>query len=147
MPLCCDVCGNDRQPGRVRCPFCGEKYADGATCRQKRQFRIVNLEKGMPTVEQALKRLDCEIERARAEGVTLLQIIHGYGSSGKGGRIRLEGRKYLTYLAGSGRIRSIVHGEMLTRKGGVGKDLFRRCPELAEEGHLERNKGITLVEL
>ena len=44
----------------------------------------------MPYTDQAIQRLTLEIRQSRKMGCTVLKIIHGYGSSGKGGKIRTE---------------------------------------------------------
>lgn len=71
-------------------------------------LREVNLEAGLPYVDQAIKRLTFEIHHSRKLGCTALKIIHGYGSSGTGGRIRTESRKYLARLKGQGTIRDFL---------------------------------------
>ena len=53
-------------------------------------LREVNLEAGKPIVDQAIRRLTFEISHSRSLGCSVLKIIHGYGSSGTGGRIRTE---------------------------------------------------------
>ena len=55
--------------------------------KTKALLREVNLEAGKPLVDQAIKRLTFELSHSRALGCTVLKIIHGYGSSGTGGRI------------------------------------------------------------
>ena len=45
-----------------------------------------NLEAGYPTVAEALKHLNFEIRHAKAAGCPVLKIIHGYGSTGTGGK-------------------------------------------------------------
>ena len=52
----------------------------------------------MPYADQAIQRLTLEIRQSRKMGCTVLKIIHGYGSSGKDGKIRTESRRYLTRL-------------------------------------------------
>ena len=59
------------------------------------RLREVNLELGKPTVNAAIKRLTFELHHSRSLGCAALKIIHGYGSSGTGGRIRVEARSYL----------------------------------------------------
>ena len=66
--------------------------------------RELNLELGWPTVDQALRRLDAELEAARKMNTPLMKLIYGYGSSGKGGRIRTASRRYLEEAAAQGRI-------------------------------------------
>ena len=74
--------------------------------KTKALLREVNLEAGKPLVDQAIKRLTFELSHSRALGCTVLKIIHGYGSSGTGGRIRTESRKYLSRLRERSRISS-----------------------------------------
>ena len=51
-------------------------------------MKVVNLENGSPTASQAMDRLTNELYRLRASGIPYVKIIHGYGSSGKGGAIK-----------------------------------------------------------
>ena len=75
------------------------------------RLREVNLELGKPTVNAAIKRLTFELHHSRSLGCAALKIIHGYGSSGTGGRIRVEARSYLARLKGRGEIRDVIYGE------------------------------------
>ena len=75
------------------------------------KVRVVNLEAGKPTVEQARAKLNSEIARARSAGVSVLKIIHGYGSSGVGGRLRGAIRSSLRKRRKEKRIRTFVPGE------------------------------------
>ena len=74
--------------------------------------RELNLELGRPTADEALRRLEAELEAARHMNTPLLKLIHGYGSSGKGGRIRTASRKYLLAQQEKGRIAAVVPGEL-----------------------------------
>ena len=65
----------------------------------------------MPYADQAIQRLTLEIRQSRKMGCTVLKIIHGYGSSGKGGKIRTESRRYLTRLKERGEIVNFLPGE------------------------------------
>ncbi len=110
--------------------------------------KTVNLEQGLPTVKQALNRLQQEIRVARLERIRLLTLIHGYGSSGKGGAIRQECRKTLDYLLNRGDICVVIYGEDFSRRHGAVKQLLRRFPRLVTHPHLNnRNRGITLVQI
>ena len=44
----------------------------------------------MPLVEHALKRMHFQMDTHRKTGVTVIKLIHGYGSSGTGGKIRIQ---------------------------------------------------------
>lgn len=149
----CKICGNEIDSRTVRCPYCGSaqdnKNHDQFTPSQKVFFqKTVNLEQGLPTVKQALSRLQQEIVTASLEQITVLTLIHGYGSSGKGGAIRLECRKTLGYLLSRGEIGMVVFGEDFSHRHPSVKQLLRRFPQLSRHPHLNNhNKGITLVVL
>ena len=60
-----------------------------------RPVRELNLELGRPDAAEALRRLAAEVEAARKMGTPAMKLIHGYGSSGKGGRLRTACRTWL----------------------------------------------------
>lgn len=72
---------------------------------------VLNLEAGLPTVEEALGNLDVGISLAKAAGYPALKVIHGYGSSGVGGRLKRGIHAALARLTAEGRIREWVSGE------------------------------------
>ena len=74
-------------------------------------IKTVNLEDGMPTVEEARRRLEAELKTARAQKVAALRVIHGYGSSGVGGALRVAIQLLLRELQQSGTIREVIYGE------------------------------------
>lgn len=70
----------------------------------------VNLELGRPSADEALRRLEHELAAKRHLRAKAMKIIHGYGSSGKGGRIRTASRKYLRAAQEQGRIYAVLPG-------------------------------------
>ena len=48
-------------------------------------LRTYNVEAGLPTLDEARRLVIEEIKRAKREGMKVLKVIHGYGSSGQGG--------------------------------------------------------------
>lgn len=145
--LCCAVCGNEVEPGLRRCPFC-ESELELILPGQLDLHKIVNLKQGMPTVEQALLRLDRELAQARLERRRVLTLIHGYGSSGAGGLIRQEVRARLLYLQHRGGVSEIICGEDFSTRSGPGRNILRRFPSLRQHGDLNKsNPGITLAAL
>ncbi len=147
----CQVCGNGIAAGAKRCPYCNsiqEETERPADLRTKFYQKTVNLEQGRPTVEQALARLKRELVAARQEKIRIVTLIHGYGSSGKGGVIRQECRKTLDYLRRCGEIHTVIRGEDFHRRQGSTKHVLSCFPELYRHPHLNhKNKGITLVQL
>ncbi len=130
------------------CPWCGESCLTPVSRVTAVRHRLVNLEKGLPTVEQALKRLAGELEAARLHGYLVLTLIHGYGSSGKGGKIKKAIRYQLDYELNKGVVNTVVIGEEFSSRFGGGKQLLRRFPFLSTHRDLNRqNPGITIVVL
>lgn len=109
-------------------------------------LRQVDLERGMPRVEQAIRQLTFELHYSRAHGYAVLKLIHGYGSSGTGGRIRIEARTYLSRLKARGEIRSFIPGEDFSIFNGETLAAFGRCGALRRDRDLDRhNNGVTFV--
>jgi len=112
------------------------------------QYKTVNLEKGMPLVRQALAKLDQELIIARTEHCRVVLLIHGYGSSGRGGAIKKEVRAQLQFMQSRGRINDFLGGEDFSTRSGRGRQILRRFPFLRQLNDLNRaNRGITLVVL
>lgn len=115
---------------------------------RKSSFRLVNLESGRPTVLEALSRLDQELAAARREGSVMLKLIHGYGSSGAGGDIRIAVQRRLTEISDGGQIRCCIFGEDWSRSDDKSWKLLRTHPDLKDDRDLgRRNPGITIVVL
>ncbi len=102
----------------------------------------------MPLVHQALQRLERELALARQETIPLLKLIHGYGSSGAGGDIRIAVQKRLVEMAGRGEIRGCVFGEDWSKSDERTWNLLQARPELKDDQDLgRRNLGISVVVL
>src|SRR5215467_808289 len=111
-------------------------------------IRVINLKDDMPTVDQALSRLSNELGRARSEGVEILKVIHGYGSSGQGGAIRLAVQSKLRSMAESGEIQACIFGENWSKSDENTWKLLQAKPELKSDSDLgRRNQGITILSL
>jgi hypothetical protein len=122
----------------------GEKtaYDEYVSCK------IVNLEDGRPTVNVGLLRLDHALAEARAARVPLLKLIHGYGSSGAGGRLREEVWKALDQLRRDGRIAGFIPGEEFRESNAASWELVKRHKAMREDRDFGRgNRGITIVML
>lgn len=111
-------------------------------------MRIIDLEIGRPTVFQALGQLNYELAVARREGSEVVKLIHGYGSSGAGGDIRIAVQRRLTEMARDGQIRHCIFGEDWSKSDERTWSLLQTRPELKLDKHLGRkNLGITIVVL
>jgi hypothetical protein len=99
-------------------------------------------------VHEALQRLERELAWARQEKQTLLKVIHGYGSTGAGGDIRIAVQKRLQELCAADQIRGCIFGENWSKADEVTWNLMKSLPELNNDPHLgRRNQGITVVVL
>lgn len=108
--------------------------------------RVINLEEGRPTVNAGLLRLDRALVAARAEGVPLLKLIHGYGSSGVGGRLREEVWKALDRFQRNGFIAGFIPGEDFRLSNEASWELVKRDKSIKQDRDFGRvNRGITIV--
>ena len=148
--ILCEVCGNEMPDSLGRCGYCGSKQRLQRSVAPSRRnlIRTVNIESGLPVVQEGLARLEAELLRARHDGVQIVRVIHGWGSSGTGGKLRLACRAYLKQKLETRQIKSYLPGEEYYRSGGAGKNLLSRYPALKNSERKDRcNPGITFVEL
>lgn len=110
------------------------------------ECKIIDIEEGRPVVAQALAILEQEIRNGKKRGYGALKVIHGYGSSGVGGRLRTGIRKYLAGQREQGIIREVIPGEDFSIFHMTALEMIGRCPQLSKDRDLERrNQGITFV--
>jgi hypothetical protein len=111
-------------------------------------LRTLNIEAGMPTVEQARQQLLAELRQAKQSGVRAIKIIHGYGSSGKGGALRHGLRKSLLRRKKEGLVTRVIFGEKWSVFEEDARQALACCPELKSDRDLNQsNEGITIVVL
>lgn len=109
-------------------------------------MEVANIEKYMPTVYQAEILVKNNLEMYRHKGEKAFKIIHGYGSTGKGGALRTGIRRYLDQLKKAKIIADYVAGENwtafdeTTRKVLDLDDSFRKDKDLGQ-----MNAGITVI--
>ncbi len=109
-------------------------------------IRTFNVEAGLPTLEEARKLVIDEIKRARREGVRVLKIIHGYGSTGAGGRLCHGLRKSFRLRKQEGVIKDFIAGEDFSIFNEQVLNLLETVPELRGDPDLEAgNEGITIA--
>jgi hypothetical protein len=111
-------------------------------------MKTVNLKEGMPLVNQALMQMERELALARREGCALVKLIHGYGSTGAGGEIRVAVQKRLREMSERGEIRGFIFGENWARSDEQAWKIVSARKELKQDRDLGKgNRGITIVEL
>jgi hypothetical protein len=109
-------------------------------------IRTLNIEAGFPTLEEARKRVIEEIKRARREGVHVLKIIHGYGSTGVGGKLCHGLRKSFGLRKQEGVIKDFITGEDFSIFNERVLALLATVPGLRGDPDLDAiNEGITIL--
>lgn len=110
------------------------------------KIKLVNLEEGRPTVLEMHRILDRVLVAARHDGTSALKLIHGYGSTGVGGKLRLATRATLARYCKQKMIAGFITGEDFRISNEATWALLKRMPELKQDRDLGReNKGITIV--
>lgn len=145
----CDTCGEDLALGSSICPYCEASQPGAAlAAAEGPPVRNLDIEAGLPTVAEALRRLEVQLDRARRDSVRVVRIIHGWGSAtGGGGRIRAAARDWLRGQLEQRRIRALFPGDLYTATSSEGRDFIRRHPALRASERSDRNNpGITIVE-
>ena len=99
-------------------------------------------------MEQALERLERDLREAQACEAKVVRVIHGYGSSGRSGKIRDAVRRELGRKLARGEVKAVTPGENYSSTTNAGRDLLSRFTELKPtERSDSANPSITIVEL
>jgi len=114
--------------------------------RPMSRIRTINVEADMPTLDEARRSVIFEIRRAKKDGVRVLKVIHGYGSTGKGGRLCVGLRKSFGLRRKEGVIRDFIPGEDFGVFDDTTLKLLEEVPEVRGDSDLGRvNEGVTVV--
>ena len=118
-------------------------------CRQSKETRAIleiNIKDGMPTVDVAMNRLEMAL-KPYGKKSKLIKIVHGYGSTGVGGKIRTAVRQRLSSKKAAGNIMGFIPGEEFSMFGSATqKALALYHKELTEDRDYNcSNEGITVV--
>ncbi len=108
----------------------------------------INLKYDMPTVQEAVERLHIELQIGKASGEEFVKFIHGYGSSGLGGRIRAAVHKELRKKQQNGEIKGFAAGEAFHPfDNAVQKMVAQNATVARDKDFAKDNVGITVVHL
>ncbi len=146
----CSTCGNEIPDDEWQCRYCDNYQEPERSSRRTggEKIKTINLKKGMPFVDEALDTLSLELDLARSQGVKVLRVIHGYGSSGTGGKIKQAVIQELASLSRARRVHAYVVGDRYSEDTNQGRDLLSRFPGLRSTLVSDRhNPGITFVQL
>ncbi len=107
------------------------------------KVKEINLERGKPTVDVALRKLVDELATAKRMGFRALIVVHGYGSSGVGGAIKAALKGKLKEGSLRGIIRAFVGGEEWIN---CKSSFIEVCPQLKDfNNYVEGNRGLTVI--
>jgi len=111
-------------------------------------MKTINLEQGRPSAASASSRLLDQSRMARAQGFTAVKVVHGYGSHGVGGELRVIIQGTLARSVQSGDIAAFIAGEDWRVSDETTWRLIQKHPELKQDRDLGKgNKGISIVVL
>lgn len=107
------------------------------------KVRCVNLERGFPTVDLAVRDMMGQLGTYKRQGYRALVLIHGWGSSGTGGGIRSGVRSKLKERSLSGLVQDFCGGEDWINKK---QRYIDYCSQLSQfDREIAGNPGVTVV--
>ena len=109
-------------------------------------YTELNIKEGMPPVCEAMDCLKSSHDRCRRNRYKCVLVIHGYGSTGKGGAIHDKSRQWLKAQERNGKVKSVIFGEDLSIFNFKSLELKNRYRELDPLMDVY-NHGVTVVEL
>ena len=108
--------------------------------------RTFNVEADLPSLDEARRQVIAELRRAKSGGLRVLKVIHGWGSSGKGGKLCHGLRKSFALRKKEGIIRDFIPGEDFSIFNPTVLALLDAVPELRGDPDLNQtNEGMTVV--
>ncbi len=100
----------------------------------------------MPTVAEAMDYLRESLSRFKNDKFQCVLIIHGYGSTGKGGTICKTARQWLKAQERNGKIKAVIFGEDFTIFSSKALELKNKFAQLEPLTRM-CNNGVTVIEL
>jgi len=138
----CPDCGNVR-PLFEECPHCGSQNIPVLNSDTVE----INIKQGSPLVEDALGQLTDHLRKSMDLGIKAIVLIHGYGSSGEGGRIKWAVHEALENNQYADRVEEYFFGEQVPFGSEPYRALLKRRPGL--KSYLQRfkegNAGMTVL--
>lgn len=106
----------------------------------------LNIKQDMPLADEAMRYLQDSIIRLKKEKCECVLVIHGYGSSWKGGVICQKARQWLKAQERNGKVKAVIFGEDFTLFNFKALELKNKYSNL-EQLMRVCNNGVTVVEL
>ena len=109
-------------------------------------IRTFNVEAGLPTLDEARRLVIDEIKQAKRNGAKVLKVIHGYGSTGSGGKLCIGLRKSFGLRKKEGVIKDFIAGEDFSIFNDTVLALLEAVPELRGDPDLgATNEGVAIL--
>ncbi len=109
-------------------------------------LRTFNVEADFPSLDDARRLVTNEIKKAKRDGVRILKVIHGYGSSGKGGKLCHGLHKSFALRKKEGAIKDFIRGEDFSIFNETVLGILPLVPELRGDPDLDAlNEGVTVL--
>lgn len=106
-------------------------------------MKSYNLKSDMPSVALAMDRIKVILKYEKSK---VIKIVHGYGSTGVGGDIKIAIRKYLNELLMQNQIKAYIPGEAFGHL--LGFDYIIKTYEnllKTDSDYKRSNEGITYI--
>lgn len=140
--IICEMCGEEIE--QLLCSFCGTENVENIKASKKQKSAAINIKDDMPTVEVALSRVAKALLDYR--NCRYIKIIHGYGSSGKGGQIKVDLQRMLAGCLAREEIQAWIPGEEFSADFSDTRYVLDRYPVLErDDDYRKNNKGVTLI--
>ena len=102
----------------------------------------------MPAVQEAMDLLKYEMQRAKCNKEHCMLIIHGYGSTGKGGIICKKARQWPKAQERKSAFKAVVFGEDFNIYNETARFLKNRYADPTLQNLMRScNHGVTVVQL
>ena len=134
--------------GKIDMKIVKEEERDSVSERRKtgKSIQVINLEEGMPVVEDAIRRMNLAIQECRSSGIRKVKLIHGYGSTGKGGKICAAVRSELAGMKRRRLVKEYICGEAFGPFDAASRMLADQDRNITMDSDYGRgNHGITIV--
>lgn len=106
----------------------------------------IDIKSEKQTVNEAIAQFLVEVEAYKKGGYKVMKVIHGYGSHGVGGAIRLAFLKKCQDLKNRKIIEDFTCCDKWTDKNTVKKIAINYCPDLLADSELYHiNSGCSIV--
>ena len=108
-------------------------------------MKTFNLKETGASKEDSVILLEIFLDSARVEGETIVKILHGYGSHGKGGVLFTAIREKLEFLKRQKKIKDYFGGGKWNLLDAVTVNALLKDKSVVDEDLNRSNPGITIV--